>query len=200
LKLQTLPSFKIDNATHFARPKWIHFCFVDGMNSIELEIKNIESKIFIIRGKKVMLDEDLAKLYEVPTMRLNEQVKRNIRRFPSDFMFVLTEQELSNLISQFAISSSTHGGRRNLPTAFTEQGIAMLSSVLRSDRAIDVNIAIMRAFIRMREILISNQELESRITELEQKYDGKFSIVFDALRKLITPEAKPLKKIKGLSD
>lgn len=170
------------------------------MNSIELEIKNIESKIFIIRGKKVMLDEDLAKLYEVPTMRLNEQVKRNIRRFPSDFMFVLTEQELSNLISQFAISSSTHGGRRNLPTAFTEQGIAMLSSVLRSDRAIDVNIAIMRAFIRMREILISNQELESRITELEQKYDGKFSIVFDALRKLITPEAKPLKKIKGLSD
>jgi hypothetical protein len=170
------------------------------MNSIELEIQNVESKIYIIRGKKVMLDEDLAKLYEIPTMRLNEQVRRNLKRFPSDFMFILSDQELNNLISQFAISSASHGGRRKPPLAFTEQGIAMLSSVLRSDRAIDVNIAIMRAFIRMREVLISHQELESRIIELEQKYDGKFNIVFDALRKLITTDQKPLKKIKGLSD
>lgn len=170
------------------------------MNSIELEIQNVESKIYIIRGKKVMLDEDLARLYEIPTMRLNEQVRRNLKRFPSDFMFILSDQELNNLISQFAISSPSHGGRRKPPLAFTEQGIAMLSSVLRSDRAIDVNIAIMRAFIRMREVLISNKELESKLIELEQKYDGKFNIVFDAIRKLITPEAKPQKRIKPLSE
>lgn len=169
------------------------------MNSIELEIQNIESKIYIIRGKKVMLDEDLAKLYEVPTKRLLEQVKRNSKRFPPDFIFILTDQEFINLRSQIATANDASKMRRNTPLAFTEQGIAMLSSVLRSDRAIDVNIAIMRAFIRMREVLISNQELESRITELEQKYDGKFNIVFDALRKLITTEAKPHKKIKGLN-
>ena len=170
------------------------------MNSIELEIQNVESKIYIVRGKKVMLDEDLAKLYEVTTKRLNQQVQRNQKRFPSDFMFSLTDQEVMNLRLQIATSKDGRGGRRYLPSAFTEQGIAMLSAVLHSDRAIDVNIAIMRAFIRMREVLISNKELESKIVELEHKYDGKFNIVFEALRKLLTPEPKPLKRIKGLSD
>jgi len=170
------------------------------MNSIELEIQNVESKICIIRVKKVMLDEDLAKLYEVPTKRLTEQVQRNQKRFPSDFLLILTDQEVMDLRSQIATTNSMSKMRRNNPTAFTEQGIAMLSAVLHSDRAIDVNIAIMRAFIRMREVFISNKELESKIVELEQKHDGKFNVVFEALRKLLTPEPKPLKRIKGLSE
>lgn len=120
-----------------------------------------------------------------------------IETAPPDFMFTLTEQEVSNLRSQIATSSLNWGGIRYLPLAFTEQGIAMLSSVLRSDRAIEVNIAIMRAFIRMREVLVSNSELESRITELERKYDGKFQVVFEAIRKIIAPEGKPHKRIKG---
>src|ERR1035437_5734183 len=119
------------------------------MNSIELEIKNVESKIFIIRGKKVMLDYDLAELYEVTTKRLNQQVQRNLKRFPSDFMFSLTDQEVIDLRLQIATANKPSKMRRNTPIAFTEQGIAMLSAVLHSDRAIDVNIAIMRAFIRM---------------------------------------------------
>lgn len=126
-----------------------------------------------------MLDEDLAKLYGVATMRLNERVRRNLKRFPPDFMFSLTDQEFRHLISQIAISSARNwGGRRQLPLAFTEQGIAMLSSVLNSDQAIEVNIAIMRAFIR--------------------KYDGNFRVVFDALRKLMSPEPVPLRQVIGL--
>ena len=170
------------------------------MKNIELEIQDVETKIYIIRGKKVMLDYDLAKLYEVTTKRLNQQVQRNLKRFPSDFMFPLTDQEVTHLRLQIATTNDASKMRRNNPTAFTEQGIAMLSAVLHSDRAIDVNIAIMRAFIRMREVLISNNDLESRLLELEKKYDGKFSIVFDALRKLITTEPKPHKRIKALGE
>jgi hypothetical protein len=128
----------------------------------------IKEKIFLIRGRKVMIDHDLAKLYGVPTKRLNEQVKRNIRRFPEDFLFELTDEEMRNLRSQFATSS--WGGQRYRTNAFTEQGIAMLSSVLKSDRAIQVNIAIMRAFVQIREILLTHKELAAKIEALELKY------------------------------
>jgi hypothetical protein len=128
-----------------------------------------------------MLDEDLAELYKVPTMRLNEQVKRNSRRFPEDFMFRLTEQEFRTLISQIAISKPGRGGRRKPPYAFTEQGVAMLSAVLHSERAIDVNVGIMRAFVRLRRVLNSNQEFEKKLIALESKYDEKFKVVFQAI-------------------
>jgi hypothetical protein len=158
------------------------------MKSIPSEVTTIESKIFIIRGQKVMLDFDLAELYQVPTMRLNQQVRRNLYRFPPDFMFILSDQDFKNLKSQFAISSSGWGGRRKPPLAFTEQGIAMLSSVLNSRRAVEVNIAIMRAFVQMRQILISNKEFEIKLADLEVKldrHDGELKVVFDAIRKLM---------------
>ena len=148
-----------------------------------------------------MLDFDLAVLYEIPTKRLKEQVKRNIKRFPRDFMFALSDQELKNLKSQFATSSSGWGGHRVSPFAFTEQGIAMLSSVLQSERAIHVNIAIMRAFVQMRQILISNKKFEIKLLELEAKYerhDTELKIVFDAIRKLMAIRAVPHKRIIGL--
>jgi hypothetical protein len=164
------------------------------MSLQEIGPDDIESKIFQIRGEKVMLDQDLAQLYQVPTMRLNEQVKRNARRFPSDFMFQLSDQEFRILKSQFAISRSSWGGRRTPPLAFTEQGVAMLSAVLNSDRAIDVNIAIMRAFVRMRQVQGSNREFEKRMAELEAKYDGKFRQVFEAIKELLSSHAVPRKK------
>ena len=163
-------------------------------------IANIESKIYLIRGEKVMLDFDLAELYQVPTMRLNEQVRRNIKRFPEDFMFPLSDQEFTILKSQFAISSSTWGGRRTAPLAFTEQGIAMLSAVLHSDLAIEVNIAVMRAFVKLRKILNSNLVFEKKIFELESKYDGKFKTVFAAIRELMSDRTVPRKRIIGLGN
>lgn len=171
-----------------------------GMQKQEIDFTDVQSKIYLIRGHKVMLDFDLADLYQIPTFRLNEQVKRNVRRFPSDFMFSLSDQELRILISQFAISSSRWGGRRRPPLAFTEQGVAMLSSVLKSERAADVNIAIMRAFVRLRQILSSNQDLENKIATLEVKYDGKFKLVFDAIRELMSHHAVPRKRVVGLAD
>lgn len=138
-----------------------------------------------------MLDVDLAKLYGVTVGRLNEAVKRNGKRFPGDFMFQLSLQELRNLKSQIAISSSRWGGRRHQPYAFTEQGVAMLSSVLNSERAVQVNIEIMRAFVRLRELIASNKGLAKRLDELERKYDAQFKVVFDAIRELMaTPEPK----------
>jgi hypothetical protein len=134
-----------------------------------------------------MLDSDLAELYGVTTKRLNEQVRRNLPRFPEDFMFQLTESETYLLRSQFATSKKGRGGRRYLPYAFTEQGVAMLSSVLNSERAIKVNIEIMRAFVRLRQILASNKELAKRLNELEKKFDTQFKIVFDAIRQLMAP-------------
>jgi hypothetical protein len=169
------------------------------MNANLLKISDIESKIYLIRGEKVMLDQDLAELYQVPTMRLNEQVRRNQRRFPPDFMFPLSDQEFKILISQFAISSSSWGGRRKPPLAFTEQGVAMLSAVLHSEQAIDTNVAIMRAFVKLRQVLSSNREFEKKISELEAKYDGQFAMVFDALRELMSPNAVPIKRVVGLS-
>ncbi len=153
--------------------------------------ERIEQTILVIRGHNVMLDSDLAQLYGVTVGRLNEAVKRNEDRFPSDFMFQLTTAEFENLKSQIAISSSKWGGRRRAPYAFTEQGVAMLSSVLRSKRAIQVNIAIMRAFVCLRELVGSNKALARRLTELEKKYDGQFRIVFEAIRELMAePEPK----------
>jgi hypothetical protein len=171
------------------------------MKTDKSELTSIESKIYIIRGEKVLLDFDLANLYQIPTKRLKEQVKRNTKRFPRDFMFVLTNQELKDLRSQFATSSSGWGGHRTPPFAFTEQGVAMLSSVLQSDRANHVNIAIMRAFVQMRQILISNKELENKLTELESKYehhDHELKLVFDAIRRLMAIRALPHKRIAGL--
>jgi hypothetical protein len=131
-------------------------------------------------------------------MQLNQQVKRNPNHFPSDFAFRLTNQELAILISQFVISSSGHGGRRKPPLAFTEQGVSMLSSVLKSERAAEVNVTIMRTFVKLRQVLNSNAELEKRFNELEAKYDGKFRIVFDAIRELISEKSVPRKRIIGL--
>jgi len=149
--------------------------------------ERIERSILLIRGHKVMLDSDLAELYGVTTKRLNEQVRRNLSRFPEDFMFQLTESETRLLRSQIATSKEGRGGRRYLPYAFTEQGVAMLSSVLNSERAIKVNIEIMRAFVRLRQILASNKELAKRLDEMEKKYDAQFRVVFEAIRELMKP-------------
>ena len=157
--------------------------------------EEITDKILLFRDKKVMLDSDLAKLYGVPTGLLNLAVKRNIDRFPSDFMFRLDENEAKSLILQFATSNKGRGGRRKLPSVFTEQGVAMLSSVLNSKRAIQVNIEIMRAFAKIREMILSYRELQRKINEMEQKYDKNFSAVFEALRELINPPEKPRRQI-----
>jgi hypothetical protein len=155
--------------------------------------ERIEQTILLIRGHNVMLDSDLAQLYGVTVGRLNEAVKRNEDRFPGDFMFQLTKAEFEHLKSQIAISSSTWGGRRHAPYVFTEQGVAMLSSVLRSKRAIEVNIAIMRTFVRLREMISSNKALARRLSDLEKKYDGQFRVVFEAIRGLMaepTPKSR----------
>jgi hypothetical protein len=136
-----------------------------------------------------MLDSDLAALYDVETKQFLRAVKRNLDRFPSDFAFVLTRQEFTILRRQFGTSSSW-GGRRSLPWAFTEQGVAMLSSVLRSQRAVRVNIEIMRAFVRLRELLSSHADLARRLDDLEKKYDQQFAAVFDAIRQLMTPPSQ----------
>jgi len=163
---------------------------------VSVPTEHIERHSYLIRGHKVMLDNDLAKLYEVETFNLNKAVKRNMGRFPEDFMFRLTEDEARALRFQIGISKATgRGGRRHLPYAFTEQGVAMLSSVLRSPRAIQVNIAIMRAFVRLRQMLAANKKLAGRLDELEKKYDVQFRVVFDAIRELMEPPAKPRKQI-----
>jgi len=155
----------------------------------------IERCILFLRGEKVILDTHLAGLYDVTVGRLNEAVKRNRARFPPDFMFQLTAPEWSDLKSQSAISSSGWGGRRSLPFAFTEHGVAMLSSVLNSDRAVQVNIEIVRAFVRLRGLLAANADLARRMDELERKYDSQFKVVFDAIRQLMTPAVPPRRRI-----
>jgi hypothetical protein len=149
----------------------------------------IENKIIFIRGQKVMLDKDLAILYDVQTRELNKAVTRNPDRFPMDFCFQLTQLEFKNLMFQFGTSS--WGGTRKMPRVFTEQGIAMLSSVLRSKRAIRVNVEIMRAFVRLRKILTSHKKLSQRLDALERKYDVQFKAVFEAIRQLMKEEEKP---------
>ena len=156
--------------------------------------ERIRQSIFLIRGEKVMLDVHLAELYAVETRALIQAVTRNRTRFPRDFMFQLTKREFANLRSQIVISS-LWGGRRSLPYAFTEHGVAMLSSMLRSKRAIGVNIEIVRAFVHLRKIISEQAELAKRIDELEENYDGKFQIVFDAIRALIAPPDPPRTRI-----
>jgi hypothetical protein len=156
--------------------------------------EHVERNILLIRGHRVMLDTDLAKLYGVPTKVLNQAVKRNATRFPSDFMFQLTSEETTALRSQI-VTSKSRGGRQYRPYAFTEQGVAMLSSVLHSERAIQVNIAIMRAFVQLREMIGSNKGLARRLNELEKKYDSQFRVVFEAIRELM---AEPEPKVKRI--
>ena len=162
-------------------------------------VEIIEKKILLIRGQKVMLDADLADLYGVETFNLNKAVKRNIDRFPMDFMFQITKEEMESLRFQFGISKITgRGGRRYLPYAFTEQGIAMLSSVLNSNRAVHVNIAIMRAFVKLRELLISHKDLAHKLDQLESKierHDKEISSIFEAIRQLMAPPESPKRKI-----
>jgi len=156
----------------------------------------IENKILFIRGKKVMIDRNLAELYSVSTKRLNEQVKRNPKRFPEDFMFQLTLEEARVSRSQFATLKQGKN-IKYLPYAFTEQGVAMLSSVLNSDRAIEVNVQIIRVFVRLRELMITHKELARKIEELEakfRKHDENFVVVFAAIKKLLEPPREPKKK------
>jgi len=159
-----------------------------------LPAEQIESIIFSIRGKKVILDRDLANLYEVTTGNLNKAVKRNLDRFPDDFMFQLTPEEYESLRFHFGILKR---GRHSkyLPYAFTEQGVAMLSSVLRSTRAVQVNIEIMRTFVRLRKMLAAHADLARKLAALEKKYDEQFRVVFDAIRQLMATSEKPKKKI-----
>lgn len=151
--------------------------------------ERIERAIYLIRDEKVMLDSDLANLYEVETKVLIQAVKRNIDRFPHDFMFQLSNKEFADLKSQ--IVASSWGGRRYAPYAFTEQGVAMLSSILRSERAVRVNVEIMRAFVLLRRMLSENAELSRKLDSLESKYDKQFKVVFDAIRALMKSEEKP---------
>ena len=149
-------------------------------------IKNIQSKIYEIRNQKVMLDYDLAQLYEVETRVLNQAVKRNIDRFPDDFMFQLTKQEFDFLISQIVISKTeTRGGTQKMPYGFTEQGVSMLSSVLKSKKAVQVNISIMRVFVAVKQLILGNTELSKKLEELESKYNKQFSDVYEALNYLM---------------
>ncbi|MBW2250294.1 MAG: ORF6N domain-containing protein [Deltaproteobacteria bacterium] len=164
-----------------------------------IPVESIVKKIIVLRGEKVLLDRDLAELYEVPTKVLNQAVKRNERRFPSDFMFRLTKQEKKELVTNCdRFRTLKHSSV--LPRAFTEQGVAMLSSVLNSDRAIGVNIAIMRAFVKLRVMLASHKDLTRKIAELEKKYDEQFAIVFEAIQHILEEDEKPKKKIGYLKE
>ena len=156
---------------------------------------SIAALIVTIRQNKVMLDSDLALLYGVETKALNRAVKRNLDRFPEDFMFQLTSEEADSLRCQTGTSNTGRGGRRYLPYAFTQEGVAMLSSVLNSPRAVAVNIGIMRAFIRLRQMALSVEELARKVGALESHYDDQFKIVFDAIRQLLTPPNKPKREI-----
>lgn len=158
-----------------------------------IAVERITERIFQVRGQKVMLDSDLAGLYQVPNKALKQAVKRNMDRFPGDFMFELSREEFEHLRSQ--IVTSSRGGPRYAPMAFTEQGVAMLSSVLRSRRAIQVNIQIMRAFTGLRRMLSGYAELKLKIEEMEAKYDQSFQVVFDAIKKLLEVEDRPKRRI-----
>ena len=155
-----------------------------------IPIERIASRIYLIRGEKVMLDSDLAELYGVKPIRLREQVKRNRERFPEDFMFQLNNKEVDIMVSQNAIPSRQHLGG-SLPYVFTQEGVAMLSSVLRSERAVQVNVAIMRTFVKLRELLATHKDLAQKLEALEKKYDRQFKVVFDAIRQLMRPEEPP---------
>jgi phage regulator Rha-like protein len=160
-----------------------------------IPLERIERSILLIRGERVMLDSDLAEIYGVETKRLNEQVQRNLNRFPTDFMFQLTLAEYANLRSQFATSSSQYGGRRYLPYAFTEHGALMLANVLNSERAAQTSVMVVRAFVKLRQMLATNAELARKLAAMEKKYDAQFKVVFDAIRQLMSPPARPKREI-----
>ena len=187
----------IGNASH----RKIHS--PDGATSLAAALtpsERITRSILLLRGQKVLLDADLAELYGVETRVLVQAVKRNLSRFPEDFMFQLDAGELAALRSQSVISNAGRGGRRHAPYAFTEQGVAMISSVLSSPQAIAVNIEIMRAFVRLREILAGNKELATKLTELERKlktHDQTIAGILDAIRQLMTPPPAPKKRPIG---
>lgn len=165
------------------------------MNKDIVSTELISSKIYFIRGIKVMLDRDLAVLYQVQTKALKQAVRRNIQRFPDDFMFELSKKEFADWRSQFVTSNSDKMGLRYSPMAFTEQGVAMLSSVLRSDRAIQVNIQIMRTFTKLRHMIADHEELQRALDELRKQTDERFEVVFSVLDKLLADNEKPRKKI-----
>ena len=171
-----------------------------------IPLEKLEQAILFLRGQKVMIVRDLAELYGVQTKQLIRAVKRNLDRFPKDFAFQLTPREFADLKSHYAASTSAdesgrtgptdqHGGRRSRPYAFTEHGIAMLSSVLHSPRAVAVNIEIMRAFVRLRQLLATHADLARRLNEMESKFDKQFAVVFDAIRKLIEPPQEPRREM-----
>jgi hypothetical protein len=153
--------------------------------------ERIENRIFLLRGEKVMFDFHLAELYGVETKTLNRAVQRNLERFPDDFMFQIDRQEFTNLKYQIGTSSLGHGGVRKCPYAFTEQGVAMLASVLGSPSAVQVNIAIVRAFVHLRQLLSTHVELARKLATLERKYDEQFKVVFDAIRALMSDDVLP---------
>jgi hypothetical protein len=167
-----------------------------GKSGIIIPMERLTQTILLIRGQKVMFSTHLAELYEVEPRALVQAVKRNIERFPADFMFQLSDEEFTNLKSQF-VTSSWGGLRRAAPYAFTEQGVAMLSSVLHSNRAIHVNIEIMRAFVRLRQLLATNVALARKLAALESKYDAQFKVVFEAIRELMTPPEPKKKRPMG---
>jgi hypothetical protein len=162
---------------------------------VRIPVERVEKAILLVRGEKVMLDRDLAALYDIPTKVLKQAVRRNIDRFPDDFMFVLDKTEFEAWRSQFVTSKSDRKGLRYPPMAFTEQGVAMLSSVLNSQRAVQVHIAIMRTFVHLRRMLDSNAELAGKLAQLEKKYDQQFKVVFDAIRQLMIPPEPKRKQI-----
>ena len=159
----------------------------------------IANKILLIRNKKVMLDKDLAVLYRVQTRTLNQAVKRTVQRFPEDFMFQLTREEAEKLLRSQFVTLKRGRHYKYLPYAFTENGVAMLSSILNSEGAIEVNIQIMRTFTRLREMLLSHKDLQRKIEEMEKKYDYQFKVVFDAIKQLLEPSEKPKKRIGFLT-
>jgi len=165
---------------------------------LPIPVERIEKSIFLIRGLKVILDRDLAELYGVRTKALKQAVRRNAKRFPQDFMFELTKEEFENWRSQFVTSNRDKMGLRYRPMAFTEQGVAMLSSVLNSERAIEVNIAIMRVFVRLREMMATHKELAFKLIELEERLEGhdeQIQNIFEAISQLMTPPARERKKL-----
>ena len=164
------------------------------MSTKAISTELVAGKIFIVRGHKVIFDKDLAVLYQVKPIALRQQVARNKERFPVDFCFQLSDSEVDFLVSQSVIPSKQSLGGYN-PYVFTEQGVAMLSSVLKSQRAVHVNIAIMRAFVKLREILSTHKVLAGKLEELEKKYDAQFRVVFDAIRRLMAEEEKPKGRI-----
>jgi hypothetical protein len=165
---------------------------------LPVPVGRIDTRIYAIRGYHVMLSSHLAELYEVPPKALNQAVKRNRDRFPSDFMFQLTRREFENLKSQF-VTSSWGGIRRSTPYAFTQEGVAMLSSVLNSSRAVQVNIAIMRAFVQLRQLARTHKELSEKVTAMEKRYDANFRVVFQAIRKLLDPPRVPPRHRMGFA-